>query len=145
MDEVTLVGTQQNGTWLAFAYDLHYHYGYETMLWLFDRFVSDYQVCVERIAKATVAGDDHTVVWQKFLFSRGTKSLSEIKALKEECGEVAVGGIVKALDNLQIYMVLMNQTSIVTFQIPDDQFSMPVKKQIESIAMFLQSNILSKK
>ena len=54
--EITVLGTRMNGGWFAIAYDIHVRYGYEAMLSLFDRFVSQFQVRVDIIAKATMAG-----------------------------------------------------------------------------------------
>ena len=51
MLEVTKLGTRSNGGWIAVAYNLHAHYGYEAMLRLFDLFIAKYEARVDRIAK----------------------------------------------------------------------------------------------
>ena len=65
MADITKLGTRPKGGWIAIAYDIHAHYGYETMLQLFDRFIAKYQARVGRIAKAKIAEQAHTVAWQK--------------------------------------------------------------------------------
>lgn len=142
MEEITQLGSRENGGWWAVAYDLHVHYGYETMLQLFDRFVSEFEVRVERIAKAKMAGQAHSVVWQRLLFSKA-KALSKMAALKEECGVVAIGGSVRAFDSIQMYMTMMNQTSVLTIQVPEYQYTEEVQKQIDSVALFFQTLLLS--
>ena len=90
MEEVTTISSRNNEGWWAVAYDLHIHYGYETMLLLYDRFISEFHVCVERIAKAEMVGKRHSVVWQRLLFFNA-KPLSKMAALKEELVAVTDG------------------------------------------------------
>lgn len=125
---------------MAVAYDFHAHYGYETMLRLFDCFIAKYQVRVGRVAKAELAGQAHTVIWQKYLFNKA-KPLTEMKALREECGEVAIGGTVKAFDNLQMYLTLTNQTSVITIQVPEESFTEQVQEQVDSVVHFFQTEL----
>ena len=141
MAEITVLGTRMNGGWFAIAYDIHVRYGYEAMLSLFDRFVSQFQVRVDIIAKATMAGCTHTTVWQRTSRNKA-KPLADMDELKEECGEIAVGGLVMALDGIQAYISLSNQTSIVTIQIPGEQYSEEVSVQLDSIASFFQASLL---
>ena len=115
MSDITWLRTENNEGWTAIAYDLHTHYGYKTMLCLLDSFISNFHARVERIAKAKITGQTHTVVWQKLLFNKA-KALTEMQALQEECGEVAIGCKVKAFDNLQMYLTLINQSSIITYR-----------------------------
>lgn len=61
MEEITQLNSRENGGWWAVVYNLHVHYGYETILRLFDRFVSEFEVRVERIAKAKMVGQAHSV------------------------------------------------------------------------------------
>ncbi len=140
MKEVTRLGTRLNGGWMAVAYDLHTHYGYETMLQLFDMFITEYQARVDRIDKAEIAGQAHSVVWQRLLFNKA-KPLSEMKALQRECGEVAVGCSVKTFDGLRMYLTLTNQTSVVTIQVAEDYYTEQVRKQMDSVARFLQNTL----
>ena len=142
MADITKLGTRPNGGWIAVAYDFHTHYGYETMLQLFDCFITKYQARVERIAKAEFAGQAHTVVWQKLLFNKA-KPLTEMKALQDECGEVAIGCTVKAFDNLQMYLTLTNQTSVVTIQVPKESFTEQVQEQVDSVVHFFQTTLES--
>ena len=107
MSDITWLRTENNEGWTAIAYDLHIHYGYKTMLCLLDSFISNFHARVERIAKAKITGQRHTVVWQKLLFNKA-KALTEMQALQEECGQVAIGCKVKAFDNLQMYLTLIN-------------------------------------
>ena len=141
MLEVTRLGTRLNGSWIAVAYDLHTHYGYETLLQLFDRFIAEYQARVERIAKAEIAGQAHAVVWRWFLFNKA-KPLSEMKALQEECGEVAIGCTVRKIDDLQMYLTLTNQTSVVSIQVPEENFTEQVQEHLDSVARFLQTTLI---
>ncbi len=138
MEEVTTISSRNNEGWWAVAYDLHIHYGYETMLLLYDRFISEFHVCVERIAKAEMVGKRHSVVWQRLLFFNA-KPLSKMAALKEECGVVAIGCTVKAFDGIQLYLTMMNQTSVITIQVPDHQYSEKVQEQMNSVAHFFQA------
>ena len=142
MLEVTKLGTRPNGGWIAVAYDLHIHYGYETMLQLFDRFIAKYQARVDRIDKAELAGQAHSVVWQRFLFNKA-KPLTELTALQNECGEVAIGCTVKAFNDLQMYLTLTNQTSVVIIQVPEENFTEQVQEHMDTVAQFLQTTLTS--
>jgi hypothetical protein len=141
MDYFTLLGTQQEGAWTSCFYDIGYPFGYDTMLSLFDKFISSYKVRVYCIAKATLYGQSHTVIWKRSLFRRA-KPLSEILALKEECGVVAIGVETKELDSIRLYISLINQTSRLTIQIPTNQLSEKRQKQIEDIARFFSEQYL---
>ena len=142
MSDITWLRTENNEGWTAIAYDLHIHYGYKTMLCLFDSFISNFHARVERIAKAKITGQRHTVVWQKLLFNKA-KALTEMQALQEECGEVAIGCKVKAFDNLQMYLTLINQSSIITIQVPEESFTQQVQDQVDSIVQFFHTTLES--
>ena len=142
MSDITWLRTENNEGWTAIAYDLHTHYGYKTMLCLLDSFISNFHVRVERIAKAKITGQTHTVVWQKLLFNKA-KALTEMQALQEECGEVAIGCKVKAFDNLQMYLTLINQSSIVTIQGPEERFTQQIQEQVDSIVQFFHTALES--
>ena len=86
------------------------------MISLLDTIIGKYSIKVDRIAKAQVTGMNHIVVWRNWLFNKA-QPLSRLKALKEECGEIAVGGVSKRLSDIQLYITLVNQTSIITIQI----------------------------
>lgn len=138
MAEVTRLGTRQNGAWMEVVYDLQTRYGYETMLMLLDRFIVDYQARVDRVVKAQISGMSHSVVWRRLLFNK-FKPLAEMESLKEECGVVSVGCVVKVFDGLQMYLTMFNQTSTVTIQVPEDVFSDEVLSRIDSVADFFKS------
>ena len=63
--------------------------------------------------------------------------------LKEECGSVSIGCFVKAFHDIQLYISLINQTSIVVIEVPDGQYTEKVQSHIESIAQFFQNTLLS--
>lgn len=65
---------------------------------------------VTKLGTRPNGGQAHSVVWQKFLFNKA-KPLAEMEVLQYECGEVAVGCVVKAFDGLQMYLNLANQIS----------------------------------
>ena len=136
--EIIKLGSVDNGNWICIGYDILYRYGYQMMLYLFDQFTSMYDVKLDRVAKAKVAGMNHSVVWRRILLNKALP-LSEMDKLKEECGEIAIGGIAKKLSNLQVYLTLTNQTSIIVFQIPKSQFSEDVNRQLYDAALFIQS------
>lgn len=138
MAEVTRLGTRQNGAWMEVVYDLQTRYGYETMLMLLDRFIVDYQARVDRVVKAQISGMPHSVVWRRLLVNK-FKPLTEMESLKEECGVVSVGCVVKVFDGLQMYLTMMNQTGIVSVQVPEDVFSDEVLSRIDSVADFFKS------
>ena len=140
MAEVIRLGTRPNGAWMEVAYDLQIRYGYETMLRLLDRFIADYQARVDRVDKATIAGMAYTTVWRRIIFKMA-KPLTEMESLKEECGVVAIGCTVKVFDGLQMYLTMMNQTSVVTIQVPEDVFSDEVQSRIDSIAQFFNATL----
>ena len=121
MSDITWLRTENNEGWTAIAYDLHTHYGYKTMLCLLDSFISNFHVRVERIAKAKITGQTHTVVWQKLLFNKA-KALTEMQALQEECGEVAIGCKVK---------------------VPEESFTQQVQDQVDSIVEFFHNTLES--
>jgi hypothetical protein len=112
------------------------------MLQLFDRFIAKYQARVGRVAKAEIAGQAHTAIWHGLLFKKA-KPLAEMQALQEECGEVAIGCTVKAFDGIQMYLTLTNQTSVVTIQVPEENYSEQVQEQMDAVAQFLQTTLLS--
>ena len=109
---------------------------------LLDKFITEYDIKVEIITKSPIAGANHIAVWRKWLFNK-PKPLSEIEALKEECGEVSVGGISKRLSDIQLYVTLTNQTSIIVFQVPKDQYSEEIKDKIDAAAYFIQIALVS--
>lgn len=140
--EVKCFGLRENYGWIAIDYDVQYRYGYETMLYLLDTFISKYSIKVERVAKAQVAGMNHIVVWRNWLFNQA-KPLSQMSDLKEECGEVAVGGISKRLSDIQVYVTLVNQTSIISIQVPQEKYSEDIKRKIDVAAQFIQDLLAS--
>ena len=142
LDDINSIGTRENGSWIAIGYDIRYRYGYEIMLLLLDKFITEYDIKVEIITKSPIAGANHIAVWRKWLFNK-PKPLSEIKALKEECGEVSVGGISKRLSDIQLYVTLTNQSSIIVFQVPKDQYSEEIKDKIDAAAYFIQIALVS--
>ena len=66
-----------------------------------------------------------------------------MQALQEECGEVAIGCKVKAFDNLQMYLTLINQSSIITIQVPEESFTQQVQDQVDSIVQFFHTTLES--
>ena len=66
-----------------------------------------------------------------------------MQALQEECGEVAIGCKVKAFDNLQMYLTLINQSSIITIQVPEESFTQQVQDQVDSIVEFFHNTLES--
>jgi hypothetical protein len=142
LDDINSIGTRENGSWIAIGYDIRHRYGYEIMLLLLDKFITEYDIKVEIITKSPIAGANHIAVWRKWLFNK-PKPLSEIEALKEECGEVSVGGISKRLSDIQLYVTLTNQSSIIVFQVPKDQYSEEIKDKIDAAAHFIQIALAS--
>jgi len=142
MSEINHIGTRENGSWIAIGYDIRYKYGYETMLLLLDKYISEYDVKVDLVRKSPIAGANHITVWRKWFFNK-SKPLSEMEALKEECGEVSVGGISKRLSDIQLYVTLTNQTSIIVFQVPKDQYSEAIKEHINAAVRFIQMTLVS--
>ena len=130
---MTCLGTTVDYGWVCVGYDIQYRYGYETMLHLLDRLIVDYSVKLDRIAKAKLAGMPHTVVWRDWLFNKAP-ALSDMDALKEECGQVAVGGVSKKLSDIQLYVTMTNQTSVITIQVPQEKYSEAVKKELDTVA-----------
>jgi hypothetical protein len=111
------------------------------MLSLFDLFIAKYEARVDRIAKAELAGQAHSVVWWRLLFNR-TRPLLEMKSLQGECGEVAIGCTVKTFNGLQMYLTLTNQTSVVTIQVPEESFCEQVQDHLDSVAQFFQQALI---
>ena len=111
MTGIVCLGTQENYGWICVGYDIQYRYGYETMLSLLDRFVSEYAVRVDRIDKAMLAGMAPVIVWKKWLFNK-PQPLSQMEALKEEYGNGRVGRLVMFKECLA--------NGIVPFIITDD-------------------------
>ena len=139
---ISCLGIKENYGWICVGYDIQYRYGYEAMLSLLDRFVSEYAVRVERIDKAELAGMPHTVVWRKWLFNKAP-ALTDLEALKEECGQVSVGGVSKRLSDIQLYVTMTNQTSIITIQVPQENYSDAVKRKLDIAVQFIQSTLVS--
>ena len=140
--EINCIGTRENGSWMAIGYDIRYRYGYETMLLLFDKLISEYNVKVDLVRKSPIAGANHLTVWRKWLFNK-SKPLSDMEALKEECGEISVGGVSKRLSDIQLYVTLTNQTSIIVFQVPKDHYSEAIKEHFDAAARFIQMTLVS--
>jgi len=141
LDEI-ICRKRENGSWIAIGYDIRYKYGYETMLLLLDKFISEYDIKVDLVTKSPIAGANRITVWRKLFFNK-PKPLSEIEALKEECGEVSVGGNSKRLSDIQLYVTLTNQSSIIVFQVPKDQYSEEIKDKIDAAAYFIQIALVS--
>ena len=142
LDEIICIGKRENGSWIAIGYDIRYRYGYETMLLLLDEFISRYDVIVDIVTKSSIAGATHVTVWRKWFFNK-PKPLSDMKALKEECGEVSVGGNSKRLSDIQLYVTLTNQSSIIVFQVPNDKYSEEIKEQFDAAVRFMQIALVS--
>lgn len=142
LDDINSIGTRENGSWIAIGYDIRYRYGYEIMLLLLDKFISEYDIKVEIITKSPITGANHIAVWRKWLLNK-PKPLSEIEALKDECGEIAVGGNSKRLSGIQLYVTLINQSSNIVFQVPKDQYSEEIKEKIDAAAHFIQIALVS--
>ena len=66
-----------------------------------------------------------------------------MNALKEECGEVAVGCVSKRLSDIQLYVTLTNQTSIITLQAPKEKYSEDIRRNLDSAALFIQDLLIS--
>lgn len=142
LDEIICIGKRENGSWIALGYDIRYKYGYETMLLLLDKFISEYDIKVDLVTKSPIAGANRITVWRKLFFNK-PKPLSDMEALKEECGDVSVGGISKRLSDIQLYVTLTNQTSIIVFQVPKDQYSEAIKEHIDAAVRFIQMTLVS--
>ena len=142
LDEIICIGKRENGSWIAIGYDIRYKYGYETMLLLLDKFISEYDIKVDSVTKSPIAGANRITVWRKLFFNK-PKPLSDMEALKEECGDVSVGGISKRLSDIQLYVTLTNQTSIIVFQVPKDQYSEAIKEHIDAAVRFIQMTLVS--
>ena len=142
LDEIICIGKRENGSWIAIGYDIRYKYGYETMLLLLDKFISEYDIKVDLVTKSPIAGANRITVWRKLFFNK-PKPLSDMEALKEECGDVSVGGISKRLSDIQLYVTLTNQTSIIVFQVPKDQYSEAIKEHIDAAVRFIQMTLVS--
>ena len=142
LDEIICIGKRENGSWIAIGYDIRYKYGYETMLLLLDKFISEYDIKVGLVSKSPIAGANRITVWRKLFFNK-PKPLSDMEALKEECGDVSVGGISKRLSDIQLYVTLTNQTSIIVFQVPKDQYSEAIKEHIDAAVRFIQMTLVS--
>ena len=140
--EMKCMGIRENYGWIAVGYDIQYRYGYETMLSLLDAFINKYSIKVERVAKAQVFGMSHVVVWRKWLFNKA-QPLTKMAALKEECGEIAVGGVSKRLSGIQLYVSLMNQTSTIIIQVPKKKYSEEIKRKLDVAAQFIQDLLSS--
>lgn len=140
--EVKCLGIRENHGWIAIGYDIQHRYGYETMISLLDTIIGKYSIKIDRIAKAQVTGMNHIVVWRNWLFNKA-QPLSRLKALKEECGEIAVGGVSKRLSDIQLYITLVNQTSIITIQIPQEKYSEEIKRKLDVAAQFIQDLLAS--
>lgn len=140
--EISCLGTKENYGWICVGYDIQYRYGYETMLSLLDRFVSEYAVRVDRIDKAMLAGMAPDIVWKKWLFNK-PQPLSQMEALKEECGQVSVGGVSRRLSDIQLYVTMTNQTSIITIQVPQENYSDAVKREMDIAVQFIQATLVS--
>ena len=63
--------------------------------------------------------------------------------LKDECGEIAVGGNSKRLSGIQLYVTLINQSTNIVFQVPKDQYSEEIKEKIDAAAHFIQIALAS--
>ena len=142
LDEIICIGKRENGSWIAIGYDIRYKYRYETMLLLLDKFISEYDIKVDLVTKSPIAGANRITVWRKLFFNK-PKPLSDMEALKEECGEVSVGGNSKRLSDIQLYVTLTNQSSIIVFQVPKDQYSEEIKDKIDAAAYFIQIALVS--
>ncbi len=142
LDEIICIGKRENGSWIALGYDIRYKYGYETMLLLLDKFISEYDIKVDLVTKSPIAGANRITVWRKLFFNK-PKPLSDMEALKEECGDVSVGGISKRLSDILLYVTLTNQTSIIVFQVPKDQYSEAIKEHIDAAVRFIQMTLVS--
>lgn len=106
------------------------------------KFISEYDIKVDLVTKSPIAGANRITVWRKLFFNK-PKPLSDMEALKEECGDVSVGGISKRLSDIQLYVTLTNQTSIIVFQVPKDQYSEEIKDKIDAAAYFIQIALVS--
>ena len=70
LDEIICIGKRENGSWIAIGYDIRYRYGYETMLLLLDKFISEYDIKVDLVTKSPIAGANRITVWRKLFFNK---------------------------------------------------------------------------
>lgn len=142
MNELKVIGHRINGNWLEATYDIQYRYGYETMLEVLDSVSEEYGVRIEIVDKAILAGAATERIWQKTLFRR-SKPLIKMRSLKEECGIVSIGGKCKVLSLRQVYITMVNQTSMITIQILKDKESETGQESMKILASAIQAKVAS--
>lgn len=137
-----LLGTRNNGDWIAIFYDIKYKYGYEKMLQVLDSVSEEAGIGIEVVHKARMAGTEHLTVWEKGT-SDSTCHLCQLDALSEECGEVAIGGSCKLEYLPRIYITMCNQTSIIIIQVPETQYTEEGKVSLTKLAKTIQSKVIA--
>ena len=142
MGDIKFLGTKPNYGWIMFGYDIHYRYGYDDMLRVLDRITEDYGIKLNIVRTAMIAGSAPRTVWKKTIFNKA-QPLTQMEPLKEECGEVAIGGICKKLSFTQVYITMANQTSIVVIQVPESRNTEGLKEEIDSLAEAIQSKLIN--
>ena len=142
MAKPVFLGDSANSGWVCVAYDLQYAYGYDAMLRILDSIVDSLRLVPDRVWRAGVAGGERVVAWVN-----GAKvfpgKFEDLKELEEECGEVALASFSKhSTDSLPILSTVMNQMSVITFQVPEPLYTDRVKALFEEAAEAAQAVLL---
>ena len=140
--EVIVLDNRIRSNWIETVYDIQCRYGYETMLQVLDSISEEYEISLEIVSKAHLAGASGQTVWKKMLFNK-PRPLSKMASLNEECGEVSIGGRCALLSLSQVYITMFNQTSIITIQVPNELDSNKVQESKATLATAIQSKVVS--
>ena len=138
MNKVICLGTREHSGWCCIGYDLQYGYGYETMLYVLDGLVKELEISIDKVWKAEMAGWEKESVWMD-AYLMFPNPIEHIKKLKEECGEVSLAGYSKRHGSLPVMITMTNQTSILTFDVPEPLYSDSVKAILDDAARYALS------
>ena len=62
---------------------------------------------------------------------------------QENYGWICVGGVSRRLSDIQLYVTMTSQTSIVTIQVPQEIYSDAVKRELDIAVQFIQATLVS--
>lgn len=127
---MTLKTFKEDNGWIAVNYAATWDYGFDFMLDAAQVILADFGDDLQRFAKAEIADSEFTNITDEVMECGG--KLCECKALKDECGVIAVAGISRVME-CPMQIVFYNQTNAVALDIPIAQIpeSHPARKRFD--------------
>lgn len=145
-NSVRLDSSYSDGRWMTFNYDLGYGYGYDSIIRVFDTLVERGELTVDIVRKGKMADSPYEMVWQREAPGSAPR-LSDMPALAEECGLVAVGGESQTLGGCVVHIVMYNQSSGLRIETPEQLYLERIRSHdpFDRMAAIFQETLLTER